>query len=81
MLHSTSPSTFAEPFLGDAVLLLALGLLLGVGVLRAFVKNAAAQARMDQTITRLAPYQGNLGTVAIVLGIWMVVSSFLFAVA
>jgi hypothetical protein len=68
-------------FLADALLLLALGLLLGVGVLKTFIRNAAAQARMDQTITRLAPYQGKLGTVAIVLGTWMVVSSFLFTVA
>ncbi len=68
-------------FLADALLLLSLGLLLGVGVLKTFVGSPEAQARMDKTIARLAPYQGNLGTVAIVLGIWMVIASFLFTIA
>jgi hypothetical protein len=67
-------------FLVNALLLLALGLLLGVGVLKTFISDAQAQARMDQTITRLAPYQGNLGIVAVVLGIWMVISSFLYRI-
>jgi hypothetical protein len=56
----------------DSVLLLALGLLLGVGVLKTFIKNAQAQQKMDETITKLAPYQGKLGLLAIAVGIWMV---------
>lgn len=35
---------------------------------------------MDQTIARLAPFQGTLGLVAIGLGVWMVIASVLFAV-
>jgi hypothetical protein len=68
-------------FLADSVLQLALGLLLGVGVLKTFIKNPQAQAKMDQTITKLAPYQGTLGLIAIGVGIWMVVSGFLWTVA
>src|SRR5512145_1467941 len=68
-------------FFVAAVLLLSLGLMLGVGVLKTFITNAEAQARMNQTIVKLAPYQGKLGVVAIVLGIWMVTASFLFVVA
>ena len=67
-------------FLADSVLKLALGLLLGVGVLKTFIKNAEAQAKMDQTITKLAPYQGTLGLIAIGVGVWMVVSGFLWTV-
>jgi hypothetical protein len=64
----------------DAVLQFALGLLLGVGTLKTFIKDATAQQKMDQTIAKLAPYQGTLGLVAIGVGIWMVVAGFLFAV-
>jgi hypothetical protein len=68
-------------WLGDSVLQFALGLLLGVGVLKTFIKNPEANAKMDQTIAKLAPYQGTLGLIAIGLGIWMVVAGFLFSVA
>jgi len=67
-------------FLGDSVLQFALGLLLGVGVLKTFIKNPQANEKMNQTITKLAPYQGTLGLVAIGFGIWMVVAGFLWTV-
>jgi hypothetical protein len=59
-------------------LVLALGLLLGVGTLKTFVKNAEAQAKLDQTTAKLAPYQGNLGIAALALGAWCIVASILF---
>jgi hypothetical protein len=77
----TSAPIYWATFLSDAVLQLALGLLLGVGVLKTFIKNPGAGERMDQTIAKLAPYQGTLGLVAVGLGIWMVVAGFLFTVA
>ena len=55
-----------------------LGLLLGVGVLKTFIKDVTANAKMDQTITKLAPYQGTLGLVSIGLGVWGVVVGFVF---
>jgi hypothetical protein len=67
-------------FLADSVLLAALGLILGIGVLKTFIKAPAAQAKMDETLTKLMPYQGNLGLIAIGVGIWMVVSGFLWHV-
>jgi hypothetical protein len=67
-------------WLADSVLQAALGLLLGVGTLKTFIKDATAQAKMDQTIAKLAPFQGTLGLVAIGVGVWMVVAGFLFAV-
>ena len=67
-------------WLADGIVLFSLGILLGVGVLKSFIKNAEAQRRMDQTIARIAPYQGTLGIVGLVLGVWMVVASLLFRV-
>lgn len=71
---------FWVTFLADSVLLFALGLLLGVGVLKTFIKNPSAQAKMDQTITRLTPKQGMLGLIAIGVGVWMIISSFMWHV-
>ena len=66
--------------LADGVLQLCLGLLLGVGVLKTFIKSEEAVAKLDQTIAKLQPKQGVLGLVAIGLGVWMVVASLLFSV-
>jgi hypothetical protein len=59
-------------------LVFALGLLLGIGTLKSFIKNAEAQAKMDQTVVKLAPYQGNLGVAALFLGGWCIVASILY---
>lgn len=67
--------------LADGVLSLALGLLLGVGVLKTFIKAPAAHEKMDKTIAKLAPYQGILGLIAIGVGIWYILAGFLFSVA
>jgi hypothetical protein len=60
---------------------LCLGLLLGIGVIKSFVKAPDAVARMDQMVARLAPKQGLLGLVAIGLGLWMIVAGVLWSVA
>ncbi len=60
------------------VLVFALGILLGIGTLKTFIKNAEAQKRMDQTVVKLAPYQGTFGIAALGLGVWCVVASILF---
>ena len=67
-------------FLADSALLFGLGLILGIGTLKTFVKNPQAQAKMDETLAKLQPKQGMLGIAAIGLGIWMVVASILFKV-
>lgn len=72
---------FWVTMLANSVLLASLGLLLGVGVLKTFIKDPTAQAKMDETIAKLAPKQGVLGLVAIGLGVWMVVATFLFPIA
>jgi len=67
-------------YLADGVLQAALGLILGIGVLKTFIKNPQAQAKMDQTLAKLSPKQGLLGLIAIGVGIWMVIAGFLFTV-
>lgn len=66
--------------LATALLQLALGLLLGVGVLKTFIKQPAAVEKMDMMVTKLAPWQGKLGLVAIGMGIWAIVSSIIWRV-
>lgn len=68
-------------YLGDAALSFMLGLLLGVGVLKTFIKDPTANQKMDQTIAKLAPWQGTLGLAAIGLGVWLVVAGFLWTIA
>ncbi len=64
--------------LATAVLQFSLGLLLGVGVLKTFIKQPQAQEKMDQMITKLAPKQGVLGLAAIGMGVWALVCNFVF---
>jgi hypothetical protein len=65
-------------FLVTALLQLALGLLLGVGVLKTFIKQPQAVEKMDQMVTKLAPMQGTLGLIGIGVGLWMIISSVLW---
>jgi len=65
-------------FLASSVLQAALGLLLGVGVLKTFIKNPQAQEKMDAMIAKLAPKQGVLGLIGICMGVWLVLCGFLF---
>lgn len=74
---ATSP-IFWGTFAASAVVQFALGLLLGIGVLKTFIKNEEAVGRLDKLVARLAPKQGVLGLIAIGLGVWMVVVTFLF---
>jgi hypothetical protein len=64
-------------YAANAVLLFALGLLLGVGVLKSFIKQPQAVEKMDQMIAKLAPKQGVLGLIGIGVGAWMVLAGFL----
>lgn len=65
-------------WLAGSILQAALGLILGIGTLKTFIKNADAQAKMDQTLAKIAPKQGVLGLAAIGVGIWEIVSGILF---
>lgn len=60
-------------FIVGAVVTLALGLLLGIGVIKSFVSSEEAKAKMDEMIARLAPKQGTLGLLGIIIGLWIIV--------
>lgn len=55
--------------IATTVVLLLLGFLLGLGMIKTFVKDPQTQAKLDQMAAKLAPYQGIMGIIAIVLAI------------
>lgn len=67
-------------YLLDAALQLGLGLLLGVGVMKTFVKDPTANEKLDLTIKKLAPWQGTLGVAAIGVGLWMIVANIIWRI-
>lgn len=67
-------------FLAVGAVQLVLGFLLGIGVLKTFIKTPTANAKMDQTMAKLSPYQGTLGLIGIGLGGWLIVAGFLWTV-
>ena len=50
-----------------------LGFMLGIGIFKTWVKDPNAQAKMDQTLAKLAPKQGVLGLIALIDGAAMFV--------
>jgi hypothetical protein len=64
-----------------SLVLAGLGLILGIGVMKTFIKDPSAQAKLDQTLARIAPFQGTLGIAAVVLGILRIVSAVVWTVA
>ena len=76
---TTAPISWATS-LAASVLLAGLGFILGIGVLKTFIKSPAAQKKLDVTLQRVAPHQGRLGIAGIGVGVWAVVAGFLFHV-
>jgi hypothetical protein len=62
-------------YLVDAGLLVCLGLLLGVGVIQSFFKEAKGRENFDNLVAKLTPYRQTLGVVAMVLGGFLVLSA------
>ena len=65
-------------FLAQALLQVALGILLGVGVIKTFVKQPQAVEKMDKLVLKLAPFQGILGLMAMGVAIAFIVIDMLF---
>ena len=59
------------------LLFIALGVLLGINVMKSFVKDESAKAKMDELVGKLAPKQGTLGLIAIIVGLWIIVDRLL----
>jgi hypothetical protein len=52
-----------------------LGFILGIGIAEHFVRDAEAQAKMEQLLGRVLPYQTTLGLLAIADGIAVVIAA------
>lgn len=55
--------------------MLGLGFMLGIGVMKTFIKDPNAQAKMDQTLAKIAPKQGILGLIALIDGVVLLIVS------
>ncbi len=60
----------------------ALGFILGYGLIAKYAlsKNEQAAEKGEQLLAKLIPLQGKLGIVAIILGIWQIISSIIWVV-
>ncbi|MDR2882424.1 MAG: hypothetical protein LBU98_01375 [Alistipes sp.] len=70
-------------YLAVSLLEFGLGFILGYSLIQKYVlsKNEKGAESGEKLLAKLLPLQGTLGIVAIILGIWQVVASFLFMVA
>lgn len=57
-----------------------LGFMLGFGLINKLFlsKNDAAKEKAEELRTKIAPKQGKLGILGLIVGAWMIVASFLF---
>lgn len=57
-----------------------LGFMLGFGLLNKFFlsKNEAAKEKAQELRANIAPKQGKLGVLGLIVGVWMIVASFMF---
>ncbi len=67
-------------WIASSALEASLGFLLGYGMISKLVlsKNEIAREKGEQLLKKLAPLQGRLGLIAIIVGIWSIVASILF---
>ncbi len=68
---------FLVMFLASVVTLLGLGILLGTGTMKQFVKDENAKKKMDETVAKLQPFQGKLGLAGMVVGVLGLVANFI----
>ena len=66
--------------LAGSVVEAVLGFMLGYGMINKLFlsKNAEAKEKAEQLRGKIAPKQGKFGILGIIVGIWMIVASFLF---
>ncbi|QXP55975.1 hypothetical protein H0I25_18255 [Cellulophaga sp. HaHa_2_95] len=69
-------------FLAGNIVSATLGFMLGFGLINKYVlsKNENAKEKADAIRAKIAPKQGKLGVLGLIVGAWMIVASFLFAV-
>ena len=61
----------------DGALLVSLGLVLGVGIFRSWMRSPTAETTVDRWTRKLQPYREKLGVTAMVLGAYLVLRAIL----
>lgn len=59
----------------STAVMIILGALLGFGLIKTFIKDEAASAKLNEKLVKFAPYQGILGLVAIGLAIFGLINA------
>ena len=67
-------------FLAGNIVSAGLGFMLAFGLINKFFlsKNDAAKEKAEELRTKIAPKQGKLGILGLIVGAWMIVASFIF---
>lgn len=70
-------------FLAGNIISAVLGFMLGFGLINKYVlsKNDNAKEKADALRAKIAPKQGKLGLVGIIVGVWMIAASFIFTIS
>ncbi|NHF60903.1 hypothetical protein FK220_016240 [Flavobacteriaceae bacterium TP-CH-4] len=78
---SVAPIYWITFLVGNSVLA-TLGFMLGAGLMNKLFlsKNEAAKAKAEELRAKIAPKQGKLGILGLVVGTWMIIASFLFTI-
>ena len=79
----TSAPIWWITLLAGSIIQATLGFLLGFGTINKLVigKNIQAQEKAAELRAKMAPLQGKLGLFGVIVGIWVIVASFLFSIA
>ncbi len=78
----TSAPIWWITLLAGSVVEAGLGFMLGYGLITDFLaKNDEAKAKAELVRAKIAPKQGKLGVLGLIVGAWMIVASFMFVVA
>jgi len=74
---------FGLTILACSIVQAVLGFLLGYSLIAKYAlsKNEAAKEKGEQLLAKLAPMQGKFGIAAIILGVWCIICSFIYAAA
>ncbi len=79
----TSAPIWWITLLAGSIVEATLGFMLGYGLINSLLLNGneGAKVKASKLRERIAPLQGKLGIVGLIVGVWMILASFLFTVS